>query len=597
MANTEQDLISMEEIHRQTFELAMDNERLAQLRAQLDTAPSEVEIEAQARRDLALINQREMVRLQDELDRANLALSSLLRQGPQRLAAGSSHAYFKDLGEAEARVAWIDSELDRTRAKRAAGFNGAPWSAKVALYDDAESRMMSERGDQASREAVVLDYERVKAQRDARLARVAEMRELFNAQQLKKRREDEEKARMDGVRSTAGLSTDTRAVLDPANLVERELPPGVTASRALTPEEESVERRAADLAWGEQSARDAQIRPEVAEVGAEQPAQAPESNEKKSRAERFNAKPSSTSEIGSDAAPLIAIEQLYTPDEVQATRARQEADLAQGKEPISNAGGALKNANATLNPQTADAQPLEGYKPKVNESKVEYRDSQTERLAFVDEGDFIRMSEEGAQREEDMRAALTLATSKFGSVSISGTTEFRERATEMAAKMGMADRIANEELRSRGLELQARFEAERAQRAQERQVQERVLQNSFAAGPIAQEQASVEAAAHEHQAQPHHGVRDEEDLQIISLRNTNKGAQTIHGDEEDLRIVSMLPSNQRGQTTSDSVDESDEEDLRIVSMNPHSRGHSQLKANDNILGKALGSSGSMGARL
>ena len=123
--------------------------------------------------------------------------------------------------------------------------------------------------------------------------------------------------------------------------------------------------------------------------------------------------------------------------------------------------------------QPAVPRDIRAFSSHVVGATVEYRRDSDRRLAFVDAGRAINMF---SSREDDAtRAALQLAQAKWGSVQISGSSEFRERAARAAAREGvrvvdadLADIVRDEQERMRrGEPPQARPAAERDARAQE----------------------------------------------------------------------------------------------------------------------------------
>lgn len=575
--------VIMDEIRRQALELTQLNARVAELRARMDAAPSDVDIEYQARQDLLAFNRAEVTRYEQALERAQREMDMIVRSGPT-LRQEDPIEHTQLLSRAVDRVGLQQQSLDRARARVTAGFDGAPESARTAFFDDAESRMMAAAGYDGSRENMFLEYDAARVDRDRRLIEIDDMRARYDLQQRQARIDQQEAERVRreaAATATAGLTTDTRAVLDPADIVERELPPGATVTRALTKEEESIERKAAAIAHGDQAARDATVtargpssaaeldakmaqpmgqsaEPEVkteaepVAVAAEQPAAEPVqatpaaavvSQAKRSRAERYNSVPEAAKAADPD---------LYDADEIEEARARQAASAAAGEVPPAKASGAIRNASPKMNPQSAASADIEGYKTTAVEDgqKVEYREANTGRLAFTDEGDQVRMTTESAKSQRDMRAALTLAAQKFDQISISGSEEFRTRAVEQAAKLGLADKIANAELRQRAFELQLE---ETMARKQLDEMYQFHLDNMEA------EEATVYAESTSGLKEP---AQDQPQVEKENLKSTSSNQDSALDSDDDLKIISM----QKG-TSARTTQEHEDDDLKIIPMN------------------------------
>lgn len=132
--------------------------------------------------------------------------------------------------------------------------------------------------------------------------------------------------------------------------------------------------------------------------------------------------------------------------------------------------------------QPAVPRDIRAFSSHVVGTTVEYRRNSDRHLAFVDAGRAINVS---PTREDDATlAALQLAQAKWGRVQISGSREFRERASRLAAREGirvidadLVDIVRDEQERMRrGEPSQARPAVERDLRADELAQAQRVTQ-------------------------------------------------------------------------------------------------------------------------
>ena len=148
-------------------------------------------------------------------------------------------------------------------------------------------------------------------------------------------------------------------------------------------------------------------------------------------------------------------EQKFTEAQSKAASQRGEQRVASTRSLEVNSGS-INQADAGRQGNRHELKPIEikGYKANWTEDKrgIEYMNNSTTSRAFTDEGAKIRMSPKTASNEasraNDMRAALMLASTKYDRISIGGSTEFREQSAKIAAELGLAERIANPELKA-----------------------------------------------------------------------------------------------------------------------------------------------------
>lgn len=148
-------------------------------------------------------------------------------------------------------------------------------------------------------------------------------------------------------------------------------------------------------------------------------------------------------------------EQEFTKAQSKAASQRGEVRAASSRGLEVNSGSINQvDAGRLGNRHELKPAEIEGYKATWTDDKrgIEYVNNATTARAFTDEGSKIRMAPKNASneasRENDMRAALMLASTKYDRISIGGSTEFREQSAKIAAELGLADRIANPELKA-----------------------------------------------------------------------------------------------------------------------------------------------------
>ncbi len=227
---------------------------------------------------------------------------------------------------------------------------------------------------------------------------------------------------------------------------------------------------------------------------------------------------------------------------------------------VENSPGVIDNPDARQTNKTPKVEDIEGYtaKPREDLKAVEYYEKEQQRLAFVDEGHRVRVSN-ADKNKDNIRAALELASRKFQRITVNGTEEFREEIARQAAAMGLKDRLASEELRQKAEQF-------------ERELQEQMRVEHQKA--VAQEDDLVIRTSQEHaQAQTMNQGGDE--LEVKSMQSKAARQAQAAGDdtqEDGLEVRSMQPKAVQQQAAQAS---NAEEELVVASSNTIERSEDQ----------------------
>lgn len=79
---------------------------------------------------------------------------------------------------------------------------------------------------------------------------------------------------------------------------------------------------------------------------------------------------------------------------------------------------------------------------------LEYTQQGSQEVSFRDTGEKVSVRSGSHSNAEVLRGALTVASEKFERISLNGSREFRENAAREAVRMGLGERITNQDLQS-----------------------------------------------------------------------------------------------------------------------------------------------------